>query len=53
MKDVVQEELRKIPSVDKILSRKEINLYLKKFSRKFVKVYCNKLLRETREEIFL
>lgn len=46
-----KERLRRIPSIDKILSKKEIKHYLQKLPRKFVRECCNKLLNEVREEI--
>ncbi len=46
-----KKELRKIPSIDKLLTKKEIKLFLQRFPRKFVKACCNKLLKEARERI--
>jgi len=36
-----KERLRRIPSIDKILSKKEIKHYLQKLPRKFVRECCN------------
>jgi L-seryl-tRNA(Ser) seleniumtransferase len=46
-----KDELRKIPSVDKLLSRKKIKSYLEKYPRKLVKECCNILLEELRKDI--
>ncbi|MCK4234980.1 L-seryl-tRNA(Sec) selenium transferase [candidate division WOR-3 bacterium] len=46
-----REKLRKIPSIDKLLSKSEIKPYLKRFPRKFVKACCKTLLEEIREDI--
>ncbi|OQX56463.1 MAG: hypothetical protein B5M53_01360 [Candidatus Cloacimonas sp. 4484_209] len=46
-----KEILRKIPSVDNILSRKELYPYLKRFPRKFVKDKSKKVLEDIRVAI--
>jgi L-seryl-tRNA(Ser) seleniumtransferase len=51
MSTKARQELRKIPSLDKLLSSKELKKLQKSFPRKFIKECCSQLLRETREEI--
>lgn len=46
-----KDELRKIPSIDKLLSRKKIKSFVKKYPRKLVKECCNILLKELRDDI--
>ena len=49
MKEPKSSPLRKIPSIDKILSSKELKPYLERFSRGFVKNCTRELLLEVRK----
>ncbi len=51
MEDRIEKLLRKIPSVEKVLTRREIEPYIDRYSRKFVKEICKRLLREIRRDI--
>ena len=51
MKSEYTERLRKIPSLDRILTKKEIQPLCKEYPRKFVKVCCNTLLKKLRMDI--
>ncbi len=51
MNEKYRERLRVIPSIDKILSKKELEPFLQRFPRKFVKKCCNDLLKEIRGKI--